>query len=55
MPWTRKQVKYLLSKASPLKPKQRKKMLQELHDDPSLGHAKKRASLIGLDSMKGTP
>lgn len=42
MPWTRRQVKYLLDKKiSPLKPAQRTKMLHELHDDPAMGHAKK--------------
>jgi hypothetical protein len=41
MPYTRKQVRYLLSSGSPLKPEQRTKMLGELHADPSMGHAKK--------------
>jgi hypothetical protein len=40
-PWTRKQVKLLLSKASPLKPEQKTKMIGELHANPSMGHAKK--------------
>ena len=43
MPWTRRQVKYLLSDGSPLTAAQRKKMLGELHDDPAMGHKKKRA------------
>ena len=43
MPWTRRQVKYLLSKGSPLSGSQKKKMEGELHEDPSLGHAKKGA------------
>ena len=41
LPWTRKQVKKLLSSGSPLTSAQKSKMRQELHDDPSLGHAKK--------------
>lgn len=41
MPWTRKQVKKLLSKGSPLSGAQQGKMKSELHADPSMGHAKK--------------
>ena len=41
MPWTRKQVRYLLSKVSPLKPEQKTKMVGELHADPAMGHEKK--------------
>jgi hypothetical protein len=41
MPWTRKQVRYLLSKYSPLSTAQKGQMKQELHENPSLGHAKK--------------
>lgn len=41
MPWTRQQVKFLLSKGSPLTAQQREKMVGELHSDPKLGHAKK--------------
>lgn len=40
-PWTRRQVKYLLSKVSPLKPEQKANMVGELHADPKMGHAKK--------------
>lgn len=43
MPWTRKQVKFLLSKGSPLTGEQREKMLGELHDNPAMGHAKKQS------------
>lgn len=43
MPWTRKQVKYLLSKSSPLSSAQQDKVKAELHADPALGHAKKGA------------
>jgi hypothetical protein len=42
MPYTRKQVKYLLSNGSPLTADQKTKMLGELHADPSLGHAQKK-------------
>jgi hypothetical protein len=41
MPWTRKQVRLLLSKYSPLTAAQKAKDKQELHQNPSLGHAKK--------------
>jgi hypothetical protein len=41
MPWTRRQVKLLLSDKSPLSAEQKKKMQDELHANPSLGHAKK--------------
>jgi hypothetical protein len=41
MPWTRKQVRYLLSKGSPLTGGEKAKMKRELHDDPSLGHKSK--------------
>ena len=41
MPWTRKQVKLLLSSGSPLSPEQQDKMKAELHANPKLGHAKK--------------
>lgn len=46
MPWTRKQVKLLLSKASPLTSAQQKKMKGELHSDPALGHAKKGSKAL---------
>lgn len=41
MPWTRKQVKLLLSKASPLNAEQKASMKSELHADPSMGHKRK--------------
>ncbi len=41
MPWTRKQVKLLLSDASPLSGAPQDKMKAELHADPAMGHAKK--------------
>lgn len=36
MPWTEKQVRYLLSKKSPLTLKEQEKVKRELHRDPSL-------------------
>jgi hypothetical protein len=41
MPWTRKQVKLLLSKYSPLSGQQQDKMKAELHQNPQMGHARK--------------
>jgi hypothetical protein len=41
MPWTRRQVKYLLSNGSPLSGQQKTKMTGELHANPSMGHMKK--------------
>jgi len=41
MPWTRQQVKYLLSGGSPLSKKKKEKMKKELHKNPSLGRHKK--------------
>lgn len=41
MPWTRRQVKLLLSKYSPLTSQQQTKMKGELHANPAMGHAKK--------------
>ncbi len=46
MPWTRRQVKYLLSKVSPLSGEQRDKMKSELHANPKMGHAKKGSSAL---------
>jgi hypothetical protein len=44
MPYTPKQKRYLLSKGSPLSEGQKDKMKKELHENPSLGHAKKHKS-----------
>jgi hypothetical protein len=41
MPWTRRQVKYLLSSGSPLKGGQKAKMKRELHANPAMGHMRK--------------
>ncbi len=46
MPWTRRQVRYLLSSGSPLSGEQREKMLGELHADPSMGHKKKGSAAL---------
>jgi hypothetical protein len=46
MPWTRKQVKYLLSSSSPLTSEQEAKMKAELHADPAMGHAKKGSAKL---------
>jgi hypothetical protein len=40
MPWTARQVRYLLSKRSPLKKAQKSKMESELDQNPKLGHRK---------------
>ena len=54
MPWTRQQVKYLLSKGSPLTSGQRSKMVGELHSDPALGHKRKGYSkTTTLRSLRG--
>jgi hypothetical protein len=56
MPWTRKQVMYLLSGGSPLTGKQKTKMKAELHANPAMGHMEKggkaRQLAVGLDQMK---
>lgn len=46
MPWTRKQVRMLLSKGSPLSGSQKENMKSELHADPAMGHAEKGSSLL---------
>ena len=46
MPWTRRQVRYLLSQGSPLTSEQRQKMLSELHADPSMGHKRKGSKAL---------
>ena len=49
MPWTRKQVKLLLSKYSPPKPAQKTKMVGELHANPQMGHARKGSEELKKD------
>jgi hypothetical protein len=46
MPWTRQQVKYLLSSGSPLTGQQRDKMKRELHANPAMGHKKKGSKAL---------
>lgn len=46
MPWTRRQVKLLLSDKSPLSQEQKDKMQAELHANPSLGHARKGSKAL---------
>lgn len=50
MPWTRRQVKYLLSSGSPLTGEQKDSMKSELHENPAMGHEKK-----GSADMKRGP
>jgi hypothetical protein len=45
-PWTRRQVKYLLSKGSPLDEAQKDKMVSELHSDPAMGHKRKGSAAL---------
>lgn len=54
MPWTRRQVKYLLSdKVSPLTARQKAKMKSELHADPSIGHKKKGSAALKKTRVHG--
>ena len=46
MPWTRREVKFLLSKGSPLSGAQKQKMKDELHANPRMGHAKKGSAAL---------
>lgn len=46
MPWTRKQVRKLLSSGSPLTEGQKAKMKAELHANPKLGHARKGSKAL---------
>jgi hypothetical protein len=43
MPYTRRQVRFLLSSGSPLSSKKKAELKKELHADPSIGHAAKGA------------
>jgi len=53
VPWTRKQVKYLLSdKVSPLSAAQKAKMKRELHANQAMGHKKKLTRKHGLTSTR---
>jgi len=46
MPWTRKQVRYLLSSGSPLSESKKESMKGELHSNPEMGHAHKGSDLL---------
>lgn len=41
MPWTKKQVRYLLSGSSPLSDSEKANMKKELHENPEMGHKPK--------------
>lgn len=51
MPWTRKQVRYLLSSVSPLTAAQKAKMIRELKANPALG---RKAESKGKSKKKST-
>jgi hypothetical protein len=55
MPWTRQQVKFLLSKGSPLSPEQEAKMKSELHADPAMGHARKGSKALKKARVASAP
>lgn len=56
MPWTRREVRFLLSSGSPLTSGQRSKMVGELHENPALGHERKGFHKpTTLRSMRGAP
>lgn len=40
-PWTRAQIRLMLSKYSPVDEAEQAKIKRELHENPALGHAKK--------------
>jgi hypothetical protein len=42
MPWTPRQVRFLLSSGSPLSEEQKEKDKAELHANPALGHKRKK-------------
>lgn len=46
MPWTRRQVRFLLSNGSPLSGDQKTKIVGELHADPAMGHEKKGSKAL---------
>jgi hypothetical protein len=46
MPWTRRQVRKLLSSGSPLTAEQKQKMIGELHANPAMGHARKGSKAL---------
>lgn len=52
MPWTRQQVKYLLSSGSPLSAQQQSNMKSELHANPAMGHKKKGSAALKKGKKK---
>lgn len=54
MPWTRKQVRLLLSKGSPLEPEEKAKMHGELHANPEMGHLRKGSARMKRKPLKLT-
>ncbi len=54
MPWTRRQVKKLLSSGSPLSAAQKTSMKSELHSNPALGHARKGSAALKKPKRAGT-
>jgi hypothetical protein len=52
MPWTRRQVKYLLSNGSPLTGEQKTKMKGELHANPAMGHVKKGSRALSEEAVR---
>lgn len=55
MPWTRRQVKYLLSSGSPLSGEQKDKMKSELHEDPAIGHERKGSQALKKSAKPKKP
>ena len=56
MPYTRRQIRFLLSKVSPFSSIQKDKLKAELHENPALGHRKKGSlrEIVSLSrKMKG--
>lgn len=55
MPWTPRQVRYLLSSGSPLSGDRKTKMKGELHQNPRLGHYKKGSihRLVKISNLRG--
>ena len=52
MPWTPRQVRFLLSKVSPLSEGEKAAMKAELHADPSLGHKSVAINALALKPLK---
>lgn len=52
MPWTRREVRFLLSDGSPLSDAKKEFMKAELHANPALGHSHKGS--VTMKRMAGT-